>query len=148
MMSPSVLLVWNFLTRAWSGVGPLVGVLIGAWLSRSWQQRHWARDNRKAEYRELINCLSQNAHLLMRSLGPSVGGLTDEELWGNDGAASRGYNVISDRLFIAEVMKRENVRDRWLSLVKQREASKFWSEWSDLYKTLLETARRDLNLTE
>jgi hypothetical protein len=86
----------------------------------------------------------------MNSFGPSVGEgrLSDEELWGNDGAASRGYNVISDRLFIAEVMKRENVRDRWLALVKQRDASKFWSEWSALYKTLLTTAHRDLKLKD
>lgn len=149
-MSPSALIVWNFLTRVWSGIGPLVGVFVGAWLSRSWQRRQWVLDNRKAEYRELISCLSQSAHSLMDAFSTNVGygSGSDEQLWGVDGAASRGYNVISDRLFIAEVMKRENVRDRWLALVKQRDVSKFWGEWSALYRMLLETARHDLNIKD
>jgi hypothetical protein len=72
-----------------------------------------------------------------------------EELWDIDGAESRGYNMISDRLFIADAMTRENVRDRWLAVVeKQANRSKFWAEWSTLYRLLLKTARRDLKLKD
>jgi hypothetical protein len=86
----------------------------------------------------------------MNNSAPTFGGgrmSSGGELREIDGAVSRGYNIISDRLFIAEVMSREKVRDLWLAVVKQQnDPNKFWSEWSALYKALLETARRDLKL--
>jgi hypothetical protein len=108
-------------------VGPLAGlagVFVGAWLSRSWQQSHWERDNRKAEYRELISGLSQSTYSIMDNFNSRVGdvNLTSDKdyLQETDGATSGGYNLISDRLFIAEVMKRENIRDRWLPILQQQ----------------------------
>jgi hypothetical protein len=136
-------------------MGPLAGlagVFVGAWLTRSSQRRQSVYDNKKAEYRELISGLSQAANYIRTSGAPSIAGsrmFSGEELRELAEAESRAYNLISDRLFIANVMLREKVRDRWLSAVKQQpDRSKFWAEWSALYRLLLETARRDLNLTE
>jgi hypothetical protein len=144
-MSSSVLIV----------IGPfagLAGVFVGAWLTRSWQRRQWVQDNKKAEYRELISGLSQSANLIRTFGAPFAGGgisYSGEELREREAAESRAYNLISDRLFLADVMTREKVRDRWLEVVKsQRELGKFWGEWSALYNTLLEAARRDLKLSE
>jgi hypothetical protein len=148
-MSPVVLIVWSFIKAAGSVIWPLVGVLFGALLTGWWQRTQWVRDNRKAEYRELISCLRECAHDIANNSGSSgVGKLNSgEELPDIDGPESRGYNLISDRLFIADVMDREKVRERWLAVVKQQaDHSKFWAEWSTLYKILLKTARRDLKL--
>src|ERR1700691_1251014 len=132
-MSPGVLIVWNFFTGAWNGIGPLVGVFVGAWLSRSWQRKQSVLDSKKAEYRELISCLSQSMHSIMNNSGSSVAGgrlTSGEELRDIDWAESRGYNIISDRVFIADVMTREKVRERWLTVVKQQaDRSQFWAEW-------------------
>jgi len=150
-MSPNVSVEWNFLTRSWSSIGPLVGVAVGAWLSRSWQRKQWVRDSKAAEYRELISSLSQCAHALMDKFNSNFPGGTftsGADLIELDGAESRAYNTISDRLFIADVMKREKVRERWLTVIRQTEGTKFWAEWSALYKTMVSTARHDLNLTE
>jgi len=46
------------LKAVWASVGPLVGVLVGALLARSWDRRKWINENRKQEYRELLTTLT------------------------------------------------------------------------------------------
>jgi len=43
----------------WAAVGPLVGILIGHYLGRSWQRRQWLADNRKEEYRRVLAGLNR-----------------------------------------------------------------------------------------
>jgi hypothetical protein len=43
----------SLLGKTWGVVGPLVGVVIGVWLARSWQHKRWLLESKKAEYREL-----------------------------------------------------------------------------------------------
>jgi hypothetical protein len=45
--------IGSLLGKTWSVVGPLVGIVIGAWLARSRRLRHWLLASKKAEYREL-----------------------------------------------------------------------------------------------
>lgn len=47
-----------FLTL-WAAVGPLVGILIGHYLVRSWQRRQWLADNQKEEYRRVLAGLNR-----------------------------------------------------------------------------------------
>jgi hypothetical protein len=42
-----------FLT-IWAPVGPLVGILVGHYLTRSWERRQWIADNQKEEYKKLL----------------------------------------------------------------------------------------------
>jgi hypothetical protein len=37
----------------WFAVGPLVGVVVGGYLTIWNQKRHWVMDNKRAEYRKL-----------------------------------------------------------------------------------------------
>jgi hypothetical protein len=39
-------------------------VLIGAWLTRSWQRKQWILEGKKAEYRELLSTLSESYHTI------------------------------------------------------------------------------------
>jgi hypothetical protein len=153
-MSHCVLIGWNFLARVWSSTAlwTLVGVFVGAWLSRAWQRKQWVLDNRKAEYRELISGLRECAHEILKN--PDSTGASDrlnrsDEVPDVDGPEARGYNLISDRLFIADVMIREKVRQRWLAVVgQQANDTKFRAEWSTLYRLLVKTARLDLKLPD
>jgi hypothetical protein len=153
-MTPSVLIVWNFLARAWSVIGPLAGVCIGAWLSRSWQRKQWVLESKKGEWRELISCLSQSAHFILNNsphlIGPGgMGGLkSGEQERQSDEAIDRGHTVIADRIFIADIMEREKIGDRWLAVVKHRDVNKFWSGWTELHRVLLKAARSGLGLKE
>ena len=49
------------MVSAWSILGPLVGVMLGAWLATRNQRRHWLLDNKRAEYRKLLTTLSECA---------------------------------------------------------------------------------------
>src|SRR5713226_10620517 len=42
----------------WAAVGPLVGVIIGAWLSARWQRTKWILDNKTTEYRGILDALN------------------------------------------------------------------------------------------
>jgi hypothetical protein len=66
---------WFLIVAARPAIGPLAGVVIGAWLSRSWQKKQWALDSKKTEYRELISTLSQSVQCLAENLPSAVPGL-------------------------------------------------------------------------
>src|SRR5437899_7589534 len=53
------------LKTAWASVGPLVGVIIGAMLTRAWDRRKWINENRKQEYRELLTTLTSACTVLI-----------------------------------------------------------------------------------
>jgi hypothetical protein len=49
----------NNLYKIWAAVGPLIGVFIGSWLAARWQQRHWVQDNKKVEYRTVLDAFDK-----------------------------------------------------------------------------------------
>jgi hypothetical protein len=62
-----------FLTM-WASVGPIVGILAGHYLTRSWQRRQWLADNRKDEYRKLLAGLNRlNMVLVLDHTNQNVG---------------------------------------------------------------------------
>jgi hypothetical protein len=97
-LSVGQVLAWLPLIGALSG---LLGVILGAFLTRSWQRKQWLLDNKKAEYRELISILSQAAHYILNNSphlqGPNpLGNLkSGEQERLSDEAADRGHTIIS-----------------------------------------------------
>ena len=61
MMQEVPLLPWWFTLSlaVWAAIGPLAGILIGHYLTRSWQREQRIADDRKAEYRRLLAALNQ-----------------------------------------------------------------------------------------
>ncbi|MCU1270724.1 MAG: hypothetical protein JWN74_2018 [Acidobacteriaceae bacterium] len=43
---------------AWAAIGPLVGVLIGAFLTSRIQRRQWLSDRKREEYHELLSTIT------------------------------------------------------------------------------------------
>ena len=86
---------WSVIVRAWSGIGPLVGVAVGAWLTRSWQRKQWTLEAKRTEYRELIGTLSKSVHTLVNICPhPVPGGVhvqTADELLAFEEARVAGY---------------------------------------------------------
>jgi hypothetical protein len=66
--------------RVWSGVGPLVGVLIGGWITYRIQSQQWLANNRKEEYRELLTVLTSAALLLMEDAQMKTGVINVNQL--------------------------------------------------------------------
>lgn len=119
--------LWNFLARAWGGVGPLLGVLMGFWLTRSWQRKQWLLESKKAEYRELIGTLSRSFHCMIK-------------YW----PYPEGHRVIADRIFIEKVMRAEKIKERWGLLAAEKDWNRLHEYWKDLHEVLVKAAHRDL----
>jgi len=47
-----------FLT-IWAAIGPLLGIVIGHYLTRSWQRSQWIADNQKEEYQKVVAGLNR-----------------------------------------------------------------------------------------
>jgi len=138
--------VWAFLVKAWSGVGPLVGVLIGAWLTRSWQRKQWELDNKRTEYRELISGLSKSFHYIVSygQLNPRPPEV-QRQLFE---AEIAGQQVIADRIFIEKQLREGQVRELWGLIAAERNFRKLWEYWETLHTVLVKMAHKDLHLEE
>lgn len=131
---------------AWSAVGPLVGVLVGAWLTRSGDHKKWINDNRKEEYRELVTALTSSAMRWIEDLKRLE--------MGRDGLPDTGerymhsLQTIQDRIFIAKELGELNVFDRWGNLVKGlrelRNANVFEDGFGKLTDEIVKAATRQV----
>ena len=143
---------WRFAVRSWSGIGPLVGVLIGAGLTHSWQRKQWVLENKKAEWRELINTLSESYHCMVKTIpstGPGLGSFTTgEDRLERLEAELAGFRVIEDRIFIDKPLRVAQIRDRWALLAGEREYNRACAYWRELHDTLVRMAHRDLGIKE
>jgi hypothetical protein len=136
----------GFLVKAWGAIGPLVGVLIGAWLGQSWQKKRWLLESKQTEYRELISKLSENVHCILKNWPAS--GITGRELQEARDAKLAGERLIEDRIFIHKQMRAENALAQWNRLAEEKEFSKVLRCWTDLHAALMKTARKDLRLKD
>jgi hypothetical protein len=92
--------------KAWSAVGPLVGILIGARLARSSERKHWLADNRKTECRELLTSISHAATLTL-NIGKGTSRQEAYEAYLNS------VRMFKDRIFIAVEVDDQKILDTW-----------------------------------
>src|SRR6266403_557031 len=87
------------------GVGGFVGNLISSWLASRSQRRNWEKDNKKQEWRELIDALIEALRVMMAHRYESY---TDnmmtpaEDARYREEAIRKGYVAIGDRIFIVK----------------------------------------------
>jgi hypothetical protein len=92
MLSPDTHPNLTLFYGIWSALGPLAGILIGYFLTRSWQREQWMRDRKKEEYRELLTGLATSMIDLQDY------GISDES---RNGFKLAG-RIIADRIFIRD----------------------------------------------
>ncbi|MBO0910570.1 MAG: hypothetical protein J2P13_02155 [Acidobacteria bacterium] len=138
--------------RGWGVVGPLVGVVLGSLLTRSWQRNQWIRDNKRAEYRELItvlsesdDCIANNPHRYDRIGTQSPGTAERDRL--SDKAEERASAIINDRIVISETVL-QKVREHWSAFLRERNIAKVWGAEGTVHQFLLKLAREDLKLKD
>jgi hypothetical protein len=98
--------------KVWTALGPLVGVLIGAWLTRTGDRKKWERENRKEECRELITAISHAATLQI-----NVGNGTSERQVYE--AYLESVRTFHDRIFIAKDIEGTKLLDSWAYAVNE-----------------------------
>ncbi len=138
-MNMDVFVISTIILAIWGAVGPLVGVRYGQELVKRWQREQWVRDNRKEEYKGVIEALSSSLAPIMQYYQPK-GSRTAEELIAAGKAENNIYEVLGNRIFVAGELDKMGVFDRWSALIgtyeKDRNAETFTNGISDLVKDL------------
>jgi len=113
-------MVGEFVRNAWAAIGPLVGVLIGAYLTRRGQRSQWIADSKKLEYRELLTALTKAFEGIVQLEAPGVG-LGPQEQRTLFDLRAQSFVVIRDRIFIAKEVKDMNLLSRWNQALRDYE---------------------------
>jgi hypothetical protein len=123
----------DFLKYLWPAVAPLLGVLLGAHLAKSGDQKKWLKDKRADECRELITSITNSATIRLNM------GRGHSEQEAND-AYMESLRVIHDRIFIAEDVEKKQILDSWARAVGDFNKEKISAiEFSDRLKAISET---------
>jgi hypothetical protein len=97
-------------------LGTAVGALLGHYLSKTWQREQWILDNRKQEYRELLSAISHSVvTLIARDRGVVDKGALRVYL---EDLSTEVYRMLGDRIFIADDLAREHIREKWMAAVR------------------------------
>jgi hypothetical protein len=98
----------------WAAVGPLAGILIGHYLTRSWQRTQRIADNRKEEYRRVLAALNRLNMALtehQHNLSAHLEEIKD--------AMAEVSTALNTSLFILDFFEESKVADDVLYAVKQ-----------------------------
>jgi hypothetical protein len=103
-------------------IGPLLSGVVSiyvAWRVFRWQgekeQNSWVRDQKKAEYRELVDILYDAITVVIRER-PGLAPPKDTQLL--DNAIQKLARVFEDRIFIAKRLRESEANEQWLELKK------------------------------
>ena len=135
-------MIGAYTKNIWVMVGPLVGVMLGALLGRSWDQRKWLNDNRKEEYRELMTALTDAAAAIIERVHSRDGGhipLIKERIAfmaDKQELQAKSIKVLQDRIFIAAEIEQMDLLERWGNAVKIVLKDKNLSAFDDTFEVL------------
>jgi hypothetical protein len=96
----------------WATIGPLVGIVAGHYLTRSWQREQWLLDQRKNEIRELIAALDDSL-LSETSVGRNTGELNPQEHRDKAYKTRDFYKVCRTRIFTAQEVRQLDLEKEW-----------------------------------
>ena len=116
-----------FLTL-WAAVGPLVGILIGHYLVRSWQRRQWLADNQKEEYRRVLAGLNRlNMALVEQYCNGNVDAQEIKQ------AMEESTIALNTSLFITDFLEGSKVAGDVLAAVKKIDQGSSFDDYHKEY---------------
>ena len=103
------------------GIGSLIGGLVQQYFSARQRHREWVRDNKKAEWRELIDQIDVSLNRMTVAFSKPL--LREAQEAAEITAAYMsamgiGTKVMRDRVFVANRMKKSGVIKKWEELVQ------------------------------
>jgi hypothetical protein len=110
MIDPQTL---HYMDVSWRAIGPLVGVLVGGWITSRNQRRHWFADNKRAEYREL---LEQITKCMIESLELSRDPHNRDQMARFHTGLVVATIMIESRLFVSETLRKLKISNRWMEV--------------------------------
>jgi hypothetical protein len=138
------------------GIGSFIGTVISLWFTASQQHKNWVNDQKKAEYKELLDAL----YMAVTVISENRPNLSSVNV-GPIGEASKNVSrIFEDRLFVGDLLKQSGATQDWYNMKKvifyepslQSETPKeFWYSTYNLHerednlrKKILEIARKDI----
>lgn len=91
------------------GISSLIATAVGHWLSKSREYERWIYENRKQEWRELIDQL----HVILHRMHYLHSRLREDIL--ED--INEGMRILTSRLFIGEVLEEQQINKKWGELI-------------------------------
>jgi hypothetical protein len=138
------------------GLGSFIGTAVSLWFTARQQHKNWVNDNKKAEYRELLDILYE-AVTIISDNRPNLTSVNHEPV---NKASMKLSRAFEDRMFIAESLRKSGAVQDWLNMKKvifyepelQSETPKeFWYSTYNLHeredslrKKILKLAHKDL----
>jgi hypothetical protein len=142
--------VLKYAKATWVVIGPLVGVLIGVFLGRSWDRKKWLNDHRALECRELLKAMSETVSLRFETARAAAENqFREAEIQATATAAyNESLRVLQDRVFTAKDVEELQLRERWVQIVRDHVNSSdhqaFQSAYEEIKQTLVDLAVRGL----
>lgn len=134
------------------GISSLIATVLSNWLSGRRERLRWINDNKKAEWRELLDAIDKGHTKMYENFR------SNDPNW-FDGMEI-GQRVIDDRIFIADAVRKFKLAEKWdalwqLALFKDKpptdasylgRGDEFAFKAKELQDALVEAARKDLGL--
>ena len=145
-------LILNVLIALWHSVGQLMlGIFVGAYLTRSWQRKQWILDGKRTEYRELLTVLSESVYCMLHNsphlgIGIFTAATTGEQERKSYEADIKARSAIEDRILIAAFIRNQNVLERWQLLAAHKDVRQFINCWKELHNALIKASHKDLGI--
>jgi hypothetical protein len=87
----------------------LLGVLFGGWITWRYQHKQWVMENKKQEYRDLIDGLCQASEEIIKARQNIDVGVNQELL----NAVWKGMRVVRNRIFVAREIREGGIEEDW-----------------------------------
>lgn len=106
----------DLIQSSWASIGPLVGVILGAMLTRAWQQRQWKLQNKKEEYKTTLAVLAR-AGIMMLDISSTnvIRGEDEKRLYD---LRIEGIIAIQQNIFIRKRLGEAKVLEAWTEMTK------------------------------
>ena len=96
------------------GLGSFIGTVLSLWFTARQQHKHWVNDNKKSEYRELLDGL-YDAVTVVSDNRPNLSTVNPGPI--ND-AVKKLSRMFEDRIFIADSLRNSNAKQDWYDMKK------------------------------
>jgi hypothetical protein len=104
------------------GFSSLIGSIFGHWLSSRRERSKWISENKKAEWRELIDRLDESLTAMSYAF-VTTKALSSDETNNPLAGIGKGNRALHDRIFIADAVKKYGIVGKWKELVQYTSAA-------------------------
>jgi hypothetical protein len=142
MLTKGGCLTPQILLNIWAICGPLMGILLGSWLTTKNQRRHWILDNKRDEYRELLTTIADAGSNLLVHFGVNPIVMSGDEEFRTGEIARKSVDVMYNRLFIAKTVADLGIMKRWEDAIRVLQKTHDVRNFSKLMDGIMHDVRR------